>query len=127
MSRAVGAADFIAEHGREIELARERIANRIRRTPALRTDIDELLVLKAENLQLTGSFKVRGAFNAVLRLREREPTVRAVCTVSSGNHGQALACAAKACGLDAVVVIPEGANPIKVAATRALGAEVISD
>jgi threonine dehydratase len=123
----LGTPEFVAEHGREIELAQRRIAGRIRRTPTLRTDIDERLVLKAENLQLTGAFKVRGAFNAILRLRERQPRVDAVCTVSSGNHARAVAYAAKACGLHAVVIIPAGANPIKVAATRALGAEVVSD
>lgn len=120
-------AAFIAEHGREIELAATRIAGMIRRTPALRTDIDARLILKAENLQITGAFKLRGAFNAVLCLREREPDVTAVCTVSSGNHAQAVAYAARACGLHAVVVIPQGATPAKVAATLALGAEVISD
>jgi len=118
---------FIAEHGRDIEAARQRIASRVRHTPALRTDIDERLILKAENLQVTGAFKVRGALNAVLRLHEREPDVQTVCTVSSGNHSQAVAYAARACGMHAVVVIPQGANPNKVAATLALGAEVISD
>ena len=122
------AADaFVEEHGRAIEAAQQRIAGWVRRTPTLRTDIDDNLVLKPENLQITGSFKARGALNAVLSLRERDPSVRAVCSVSSGNHAQAVAYAARACGLGAVIVIPQGANPIKVAATRALGAEVISD
>lgn len=119
--------DFLAEHGREIESASSRLSGVVRRTPVLRTDLDERLVLKPENLQLTGSFKVRGAFNAILRLRERRPDTRAVCTVSSGNHAQAVALAARACGLHAVVVIPEGANPAKVSATLELGAEVISE
>lgn len=99
----------------------------MRRTPSLRTDIDERLILKPENLQVTGAFKARGAFNAILSLRERDPAAKAVCSVSSGNHAQAVAYAARSCGLEAVIVIPHGANPMKVAATRAWGAEVISD
>jgi len=55
------------------------------------------------------------------------PSVRAVSTVSSGNHAQAVAYAAKVCGLHAVVVIPEGASAVKVAASRALGAEVVTE
>lgn len=120
-------ATFIARHGAEIEAARLRLSGNVRWTPALRTDIDERLILKPENLQLTGSFKVRGAFNAILRLRERDPNVKGVCSVSSGNHAQAVAYAARQCGIDAVLIIPQGANPIKVAATRAWGAEVVSE
>ncbi len=118
---------FIAEHGREIEQAVQRIAPWVRRTPALRTDLDARLVLKPENLQVTGSFKARGAFNAILRLREHRRDVTAVCSVSSGNHAQAVAYAAGTCGISAVIVIPEGANPLKVKATRAWGAEVVSE
>jgi threonine dehydratase len=120
-------ADFVADHATAVEQAEQRITPWIRRTPALRTDLDPRLVLKPENLQVTGSFKVRGAFNALLSLRERQPEVNAVCTVSSGNHGQALAYAASVCGMHAVVVIPQGANPHKIAATRAWGAEVVTD
>ncbi|MBV8194896.1 MAG: threonine/serine dehydratase [Candidatus Dormibacteraeota bacterium] len=117
---------FVAEHGAEIIAASQRIAGHVRRTPVLPTDIDPAVRLKPENLQVTGSFKVRGAFNAVLSLLERRPDVTTVCSVSSGNHAQAVACAARTCGIGAVIVIPEGANPIKVAATRAWGAEVVS-
>jgi len=82
------------------------------------------LWLKAENLQPIGAFKLRGAVNAIRRL---DPDVRArgVVTHSSGNHGQAVAWAARAAGVRAVIVMPEEAMPVKVEATRALGAEVI--
>lgn len=82
------------------------------------------LWLKAENLQPIGAFKLRGAVNAIRRLL---PDVRArgVVTHSSGNHGQAVAWAARATGVRAVIVMPEEATPVKVEATRALGAEVI--
>jgi threonine dehydratase len=120
-------ASFLAEHAAEIAAAAERIRPHVRRTPLLTTDLDRRLRLKPESFQRTGSFKVRGAFNAVLRLAERRPQVRGVITVSSGNHAQAVALAARTVGLPAVILIPFDANPLKVAATRAHGAEVIQD
>jgi threonine dehydratase len=84
-------------------------------------------MVKPESLQLTGSFKARGAFNAVLSLVEREPNVVGVVTHSSGNHGQALACAARAVGLPATIVVPDGVTPAKVAGIRSFGATVVSD
>lgn len=119
--------EYIAEHGVEITAACRRIHGRVRRTPLLETDLGPGLLIKAENLQVTGSFKARGAFNAMLSLLERDPAQHVVCTVSSGNHAQAVAYAARELGLRAVIVIPQGANPHKVAATRELGAEVVSD
>ena len=73
---------------------------------------------------MTGSFKARGAFNAVLRL---PPGTPGVVTASSGNHAQAVALAARTAGIPALILIPEGANPAKIAATRAFGAEVVSE
>src|SRR6185437_1259316 len=99
----------------------------IRRTPVLATDVDPNLYLKPECLQTTGSFKPRGAHNALLALLEREPSVKGVIAVSSGNHAQGVALAARTLGIKAVVVMPEDANPAKVAATRALGAEVVDE
>jgi threonine dehydratase len=99
----------------------------VRRTPLVRTDISAGLMVKPESLQRTGSFKARGAFNAVLSLVEREPDVAGVVTHSSGNHGQALACAAQAAGLRATIVVPEGVTPSKVAGIRSFGATVVSD
>ncbi len=120
---------FLEEHAAEVRLAAERIRTHVRRTPTLATDIDDHLRLKAECFQVTGSFKPRGAFNAVLSLVERTgsdgPRPAGVIAVSSGNHAQAVALAARTVGLPALILIPEDANPAKVAATRALGAEVI--
>jgi threonine dehydratase len=120
-------ARFLAEHAAEIEAAAERIRPHIRRTPLLTADIDARLRLKPESFQRTGSFKARGAFNAVLQLGQRRPDVSGVVAVSSGNHAQAVALAARTAGLSAVILIPFDANPDKVAATRAYGAEVIQD
>ncbi|TMD56606.1 MAG: pyridoxal-phosphate dependent enzyme, partial [Chloroflexi bacterium] len=116
--------DFARAHLGEVQAAAERVKPHIRRTPALATDLDPRLVLKAECFQVTGSFKARGAFNAVLKL---PAGTAGVVTASSGNHAQAVALAARTAGLKALILIPEGANPTKVAATKALGAEVVSD
>jgi threonine dehydratase len=99
----------------------------VRRTPLLRTDIAAGLMVKPESLQRTGSFKARGAFNAVLSLLEREPDVPGVVTHSSGNHGQALACAAQLAGLRATIVVPEGVTPAKIDGIRSYGAIVVTD
>lgn len=119
------ASTFAMEHLGEVKAARERVRPHLRRTPLLTCDLDPGLLLKAECFQLTGSFKVRGAFNAILKI---DPAAsRGVITASSGNHAQAVALAARTAGLKATILIPEGANPMKIAATRALGAEVITE
>ena len=119
---------FLADHAAAIRSAASRIAGHVRRTPALPADeIAAGVVAKPEMLQPTGSFKVRGAFNAALSLLGSSPDVRGVITVSSGNHGQAVALAARNLGLDCTVVMPGGSNPVKVAAVRALGATVVSE
>ena len=118
---------YLEEHAAAIEAASARIAPYVRRTPLLTTDLDARLRLKPECFQVTGSFKARGAFNAVLELKRRQPVSRGVVGVSSGNHAQALALAARTAGLPAVILIPFDASPAKVAATRAFGAEVIQD
>ncbi len=93
-----------------IQAARARIAGRIRRTPVLRSEFldEELgaqLFFKCENLQISGAFKARGAFNAVLNLPPAL-AARGVVTHSSGNHGAALALAARTRGIPAYVVAP---------------------
>ena len=118
---------YLQEHVAEIEAAAARIAPYVRRTPLMTTDLDTRLRLKPECFQVTGSFKARGAFNAVLELKRRQPVCRGVVGVSSGNHAQALALAARTAGLPAVILIPFDASPAKVAATRTFGAEVIQD
>lgn len=118
---------YLQEHAAEIEAAAARIAPYVRRTPLMTTDLDARLRLKPECFQVTGSFKARGAFNAVLELKRRQSVSRGVVGVSSGNHAQALALAARTAGLPAVILIPFDASPAKVAATRTFGAEVIQD
>jgi threonine dehydratase len=118
---------YLDEHFALVRQAAGRIQPYIRRTSCLTTDLDPQLRLKPECFQVTGSFKVRGAFNAILTLAGRQPRPAGVIAISSGNHAQAVALAASTVGLPALVLIPEDANPAKVAATRALGAEVIQD
>ncbi len=119
--------EFVEAHIAEVRKAAGRIRPHVRRTPTLTTDLDPDLRLKAECFQVTGSFKVRGAFNAVLSQMAREPRPTGVIAVSSGNHAQAVALAAGTVSIPALILIPEDANPAKVAATRALGAEVIQE
>src|SRR5712692_7049004 len=120
-------SDYAQRHRAGIIAAAERIRPYVRRTPALATDLDPELVLKPECLQVTGSFKARGAFNALIQLRQRKPDLSGVIAVSSGNHAQGVALAARTLGVPAVIVMPADSNPAKVAATRTLGAEVISE
>lgn len=112
-----------------IREARARIADRVHRTPMLSSQtlasmLGARVFLKAENLQKTGSFKPRGATNAV-RLLGPEARARGIVTISAGNHAQAVAYAAAPEGLRCVVVMPTGAVASKVAACRAFGAEVV--
>jgi threonine dehydratase len=86
--------------------------------------VDAPVYLKCENLQKTGSFKVRGALNRLLTLSDAE-RARGVSTISAGNHAQAVAWAARSAGVRSVVVMPEHASPTKIAASRSYGAEVI--
>lgn len=118
---------FIDRHADQVRQAAERIRAFVRRTPTLTTDLDFDLRLKPECFQVTGSFKPRGAFNAVLTLMSLDKRPSGVIAVSSGNHAQAVALAAAEVGLPALLLIPEDANPAKVAATRALGAEVMQE
>lgn len=117
----VGAADL-----RE---AAEALRPYVQRTPllpagALGRMAGVELWLKAENLQRTGSFKVRGAFNRI-RLLSSEERRRGVVTASAGNHAQGVALAARELGVRATVVMPEGAPLVKVESTRGYGAEVV--
>jgi len=119
--------NYVGGHAAEVSRAAERIRGHVRHTPALTTDLDSDLRLKPECFQVTGSFKPRGAFNAVLSLVDGGTRPAGVIAVSSGNHAQAVALAAATVGVPALILIPEDANPAKVAATRALGAEVIQE
>lgn len=110
----------------DIVTAARRIAPHAHVTPVLRSrSLDELagctVAFKCENFQRVGAFKFRGACNAVWALSDAE-AAHGVVTHSSGNHGAALALAAKTRGIAAHVVVPEGAAAAKVAAIRAYGA-----
>ncbi len=111
----------------EIRAARERLAGRVVRTPLVRLRAPEHLgaiYLKLENLQPIGSFKLRGALNAVLQ--ENPDRLRTgVVTASAGNMGQGVAWAARELGVPCAVVVPEGAAATKLAAIEALGGRVV--
>ena len=96
----------------------------LRRYPALSDLIGAEVWVKHENFQVAGSFKVRGGLNLVARTTEAE-RARGFISASTGNHGQSVAFAAGVYGSKATIVVPEGANPIKVSAMRALGARVL--
>lgn len=113
----------------DVRAAAARLAGRVLHTPLLRHPLlDELtgatVLVKAEPLQRTGSFKFRGATNAAL-LMDPEARRGGIVTHSSGNHGQACAAAAHMLGMKATIAMPADAAAIKVAATRRWGAEVI--
>jgi threonine dehydratase len=115
--------------GPDLAGARTRVEGHVWRTPVLHVDaLDEAcgreIWLKPECLQRTGSFKLRGATNAVARLPQG--TAGVVC-ISSGNHAQAVARAARAAGIRCLAVMPIDSNPSKIAATLGYGAEVERD
>jgi threonine dehydratase len=110
----------------DIRSAHARILGRIRRTPILETASAiagaQLLSLKLECLQATGSFKTRGAFHNLLTRRAAEA---GCATASGGNHGAAVAFAAQKLGIRARVFVPEIASPAKIAKIKAYGAEAV--
>jgi threonine dehydratase len=113
----------------DVLAARRMISPHLYRTPLIHAPaLDRLLharvYVKCENTLPTGAFKVRGGINLVGRLSGEERR-RGVITASTGNHGQSIAYAARLFGVPAIIGAPEGANPLKVAAMRALGAEVV--
>jgi threonine dehydratase len=114
----------------DVAAARARLAGQVVRTPVLRNPLlDEMsggtVLIKPESLQRTGSFKLRGATNALRRLDEAARR-RGVVTYSSGNHGQATACAAASLGMTATVFMPSDAPRIKAESTRRWGAEIVA-
>jgi threonine dehydratase len=111
----------------DVRLAQRRVQGVALRTPLVpcpRGEEDRLLYFKAENLQPTGAFKLRGAYNKVSSLSPDERR-RGVVAHSSGNHAQAVAYAARSLGVRAVIVMPRGAPRVKLDATAAFGAEVV--
>ena len=112
----------------DVEEAARLISGHVRDTPLVAAGelgrrVGARVVLKAENLQLTGSFKMRGAVNSIRRLSP-EALRSGVVAASAGNHAQAVACAARAAGARAVLVMPAQAPLAKVAAVRQYGGEV---
>jgi threonine dehydratase/serine racemase len=113
----------------DVRAAASRIAGHVHRTPTLTSatldaELGARVFLKPENLQKVGAFKARGACNAVMAMDDAAAK-RGVITHSSGNHGAALAWAARARGVACTVVMPETAPQVKIAAVRGYGAEVV--
>ncbi len=113
----------------DVEAAAERLAGHavltpLVESPLLNERLGARVLVKAEPLQRTGSFKFRGAFNNVSQLGDAERK-HGVVAYSSGNHAQATAAAARQAGIDAVMVMPDDAPRIKIDNTRAWGAEVV--
>ena len=111
----------------DVEAAAARLDGVAHRTPVFTSSTLDALAggrvfLKAENLQRGGAFKFRGAYNTIAQL----PPGTGVAAFSSGNHAQAVALAASLLGATAVILMPEDAAPLKLAATRAYGAEVVT-
>lgn len=114
---------------RDVVVAKGRLAPYIKETPLLRTErMDAALgftaYVKPENLQLTGSFKIRGALNKMLTLSDEE-RARGIIASSSGNHAQGVAYAARLLGVKVVLVLPENAPKTKIDGCRKMGAEVV--
>ena len=121
-------ATFTPPDWQAILNAHARIAPRIHRTPILTSaSLDAMtgarLFFKCENLQKTGSFKIRGATNAIFALSDEE-AARGIVTQSSGNHGAAVACAAAWRGVPAWVVMPKNAPQVKQRAVEAYGGKI---
>ncbi len=117
----------------EIRAARDRLGDRIRRTPVMPLEgpaveaafgSDTRALLKLELFQHTGSFKARGALLNALALDDSQRQ-RGICTISAGNHAIAAAFAARAVGTSVKVVMKEGANPFRVAECRRFGGEIV--
>lgn len=130
----------------DVVAAHDRLRGHVARTPVLASPrfderVGRRVVFKCENLQHAGAFKFRGASNALLQLEAARSTAsqtaagagagiagaaRVVATHSSGNHGAALARAAAGIGWRCIVIVPHDANPVKTAAIRAAGAELVT-
>ena len=113
----------------DVFAAAKRLAGHAFVTPLLQSPVlnercGGTMLIKAENLQIGGAFKFRGAFNRLVQLNEAQRSQGAVAW-SSGNHAQGVAGAAQRLGLHAAIVIPEDAPAIKIENTRRLGAEIV--
>lgn len=112
----------------DVKKAHKRIGPYIHHTPihtssSLNKILDAEVFFKCDNFQKTGSFKIRGACNAIYSLSDDDAT-KGVCTHSSGNHAQALACAAFSRKINAIIVMPENSSSVKVNAVAEYGADI---
>jgi threo-3-hydroxy-L-aspartate ammonia-lyase len=110
--------------------AQKALAGVVNRTPLLEnpevdTRLGGRLLIKAENMQRTGAFKIRGAYNCIRQLDAAQKAA-GVLTYSSGNHAQGVALAASLLGTDALIVMPDDVPDAKMQATRALGARIVT-
>ncbi len=115
----------------EIEMAYNRISAYIHRTPLvssliLNNFLGHEILFKVECLQKIGAFKIRGALNTLLSLKEQNALPKEVVAFSSGNHAQAVAYASKMLNVKATIILPSFTSPIKQQATKYYGAEVIN-
>ncbi|MDO4913311.1 MAG: threonine ammonia-lyase [Bifidobacteriaceae bacterium] len=117
------------DHAKELKLAEERLKDTVRHTTIIESDVlsdltGHKLLLKPENLQVTGSFKIRGAYNKISSLPQ-DALPNGIITASAGNHAQGVAFAARERGIQATIVMPQITPPLKVDATKAYGANVV--
>ncbi|AHJ12868.1 MULTISPECIES: threonine ammonia-lyase [Sulfurospirillum] len=113
----------------EIVKAKRQLANVVTKTPCalaphLSEEVGAQVYLKKENLQITGAYKLRGAYNKIASLTKEE-RAQGVIAASAGNHAQGVAYSARSFGISATIVMPEATPLLKVTGTKALGAEVI--
>jgi len=111
----------------DIERARERISTTVNRTPLVRLHLDDVpgeIWLKLESLQPIGSFKLRGAANAILSA-PRADLASGVVTTSTGNMAQGVAWMARELDIPATIVVPDNASPVKLAAVERLGGRIV--
>jgi len=117
------------DHTAEIDRAAERLSGVIKNTPLIKSDYYSAeygtdIWLKPENLQVTGSFKIRGAYNKIASL-DRAELKRGIVSASAGNHAQGVAFSAEKKGTKATIVMPSVTPLLKVEATKAYGADVV--
>ena len=117
------------DHAAELKLAAERLKGTARHTEIIPSKVlsdmtGHEILLKPENLQVTGSFKIRGAYNKIASLSD-EQLARGIVTASAGNHAQGVAYAARERGAKATICMPQITPPLKVDATKAYGADVV--
>lgn len=117
------------DHAAELKLAAERLKGTARHTAIIPSKVlsdmtGHEILLKPENLQVTGSFKIRGAYNKIASLSD-EQLAHGIVTASAGNHAQGVAYAARERGAKATICMPQITPPLKVDATKAYGADVV--